>query len=110
MERAVAILQARAPDAESPFTSPERWALGALYEAYFALAWTTAARLLVSHAEVEDVVEDVFVRLPTTIRRYRPGNFAGWLRQVVQGAALMRLRAASRQREDALDGVLAFVA
>jgi RNA polymerase sigma-70 factor (ECF subfamily) len=103
IERAVAILQARDPGADPTFGSREQWALGTLYETYFALAWRTAARLLACRAEVEDVVEDVFVRLPATIRRYRPGNFAGWLREVVQCAALMRLRAASRQREDALD-------
>jgi RNA polymerase sigma-70 factor (ECF subfamily) len=104
VRQAIAILQAHASGPEQPFGDGERWALGTLYERYFGLAWTTAARLLASDAEVEDVVEDVFVRLPATLQRYRPGNFPAWLHRVVHSAALMRLRSNERQREDDLDG------
>jgi RNA polymerase sigma-70 factor (ECF subfamily) len=99
---AITILRAHGPGPDQDFGDRERTALGVLYQRYFNLAWTTAACLLASRADVEDVVEDVFVALPATLRRYQLGNFPAWLRQVVRNAALMRLRAASRQREDQL--------
>ena len=100
VEQAIVILQSYGPG--RVLGDRERWALGILYERYFGLAWATAVRLLACRAEVEDVVEDVFVRLVATLHRYQPGNFPGWLRQVAHTAALMRLRATSRQREDGL--------
>jgi RNA polymerase sigma-70 factor, ECF subfamily len=45
--------------------------------------------------DAEDVVSDVFARLPRALRSYRPGPapFAGWLVRVARNAALDHLRA-----------------
>ncbi len=61
----------------------------------------TAYRLLLSRADAEDVVHDLFVGLPAALRKYEErGRMEGWLKRIVVRLALSRLR---RRRHVALD-------
>jgi len=55
---------------------------------------TVAYRLLVSQADAEDVVHDLFVGLPEALRRYdERGSMDSWLKKIVVRLALSRIRA-----------------
>jgi len=59
-------------------------------------------RRLMSHsAEIEDVVHDVFCKLPWVIGQCRSG-LGGWLKQVTISTALMHLRKTRLRREEGL--------
>jgi RNA polymerase sigma factor (sigma-70 family) len=86
-----AVVRARLGEAE---------ALAALYHRHgqqlFGLAWWLTG----SHADAEDVVQDLFVGLPEALRRYEErGRLEAWLRAVVVRLVLMRKRAERRRRE-----------
>jgi len=62
-----------------------------------------AYRLLMSRADAEDVVHDLFVGLPEALRRYEErGSMESWLKRIVVRLALSRLRA---RRHVTLDAV-----
>jgi RNA polymerase sigma-70 factor, ECF subfamily len=75
-------------------------ALTALYERFGAQVYAIAARLLADAADAEDIVQEVFIRLPEALRSFDGrGDFGAWLRRVTTRTALMALRARSRRRE-----------
>ena len=78
-------------------------ALEILARRHFAYAFRVAARLLDDPAEAEDITQDVFLKLWTRPRLWRPGKarFTTWLYRVVSNAAIDRLR--QRRRHDPLD-------
>lgn len=79
-------------------------ALGALYRRHADEVVATAFRITGSHADAEDVLQDVFVGLPRALEGYREeGRFAAWLNRVAVRTALMRLRSMRRQREEPLE-------
>ena len=83
-------------------------ALALLYERRAHELLAVAFRLLQSRADAEDVVHDVFVGLPEALRRYQErGALGAWLRKVTARVALMRLRADSAHRTEALHGEIA---
>jgi len=74
-------------------SSGDRAALGLMYDRYATMLLGVAFRLLLSTAEAEDVVHDVFVGLPEALRRYEErGALVGWLKRVTVRVALSRLR------------------
>jgi RNA polymerase sigma-70 factor (ECF subfamily) len=76
---------------EARMGSPE--AVGRIYSAHAEALMRVAFRLTGSHAEAEDIVQDVFVGLPEALRRYtEQGQFAAWLKRITVRYALMRLR------------------
>ena len=78
-------------------------ALAALYRQFAGVAMAVAYRLLLSRADAEDVVHDLFLGLPEALRKYdERGALAAWLKRVTVRLALSRLRAPSR-REVALE-------
>ena len=78
----------------------ETRALTKLYDVYGNDVYAVALRLMGERQDAEDIVQDVFVRLPEAIRAYDArGAFGAWLRRVAARAALMSLRARSRRRE-----------
>jgi RNA polymerase sigma-70 factor (ECF subfamily) len=78
--------------------------LGALYDRYASAMLRVAWRLCASMSDAEDVVHDVFVRLPELLQRYEHRtSLKGWLLTVTARAALMHLRRTTRRREDSLD-------
>jgi RNA polymerase sigma-70 factor (ECF subfamily) len=79
-------------------------ALGVLYTRYADMVFGTALRMLGSRADAEDVLQDIFVGLPEALHGYEDrGRFAHWLKRVAIRAALMRLRARRRRREEPIE-------
>ncbi|MDB4884003.1 MAG: polymerase sigma factor, sigma-70 family [Gemmatimonadetes bacterium] len=95
----------------SALSRGERDALGPLYASHGALVFRTARRLTGNRADAEDVTQDVFVRLGSTIGGFvgTTEQFAGWLRRVAVRASLMRMRGGRRRREVDVQGVAALV-
>ena len=77
-------------------------ALAVLYRQFADAAMAVAYRLLLSRADAEDVVHDLFLGLPEALRKYdERGALGAWLKRVTVRLALSRLRSPSR-REVAL--------
>jgi RNA polymerase sigma-70 factor, ECF subfamily len=73
-------------------------ALRAIFDQYAADLHRLAARLLGSSDDADDVVQDVFVGLPTALARYTErGNLGPWLRRITARLALLRLRGDRRR-------------
>lgn len=90
----------------------EEQAFAALYARHAATAYAAAHRLLGSAADAEDVVQELFLPLPETLRGYDPtrGPLGGWLRRVAVRMALMRMRTVRRRRETDAGSVVALLA
>lgn len=72
-----------------------------LYRRHADALLAVAYRLLMSRADAEDVVHDLFVGLPEALRKYQErGRMESWLKRIVVRMALSRLR---RKRGVALD-------
>jgi RNA polymerase sigma-70 factor (ECF subfamily) len=83
-----------------------RAALAELYRAHGDAVYTLAYRITGTREEAEDVLQDIFIGLPRALRSYdERGQFGSWLRRVTVRTSVMRLRAASRRREQPLDEV-----
>jgi RNA polymerase sigma factor (sigma-70 family) len=79
-------------------------ALGTLYTRHADMVFGAAFRMLGSRADAEDVLQDIFVGLPEALQGYDDrGRFAHWLKRIAVRAALMRLRARQRRREEPID-------
>lgn len=85
-------------------------ALAACYYAHAGRLLQVLERFTNSRADAEDVVHDVFVKLPELVRRYdERGQFSGWITRLAIRAALMRGRRDRRMlqlddaRETAVD-------
>lgn len=79
-------------------------ALAACYYAHAGRLLQVLERFTNSRADAEDVVHDVFVKLPELVRRYdERGQFSGWITRLAIRAALMRSRRERRvlQLDDA---------
>jgi RNA polymerase sigma-70 factor (ECF subfamily) len=64
-----------------------------LYRRHADALLATAYRLLMSRADAEDVVHDLFVGLPAALRKYEErGIMESWLKRIVVRLALSRLR------------------
>jgi len=88
--------------------SGDHAAIGALYDRHASTLLAVAYRLLMSKADAEDVVHDVFVGLPEALRRYEErGTFVSWLKRVTVRVALGRLRREEVRAAQALDAGLA---
>ncbi len=87
-------------------------ALGELFESHGDLVFRTARRLTGSSADAEDVVQDLFVRLPHALEGFTGGvsSFAAWIRRVAVRQALMQLRAGRRRGEVSVDAIATLVA
>lgn len=89
----------------------DRDALAEVYAAYGPLVFRTARRLTGNRADAEDVTQDVFVKLASTVDGFvgRAEQFPGWIRRVAVRAALMRMRGGRRRREVDVSGVATLV-
>ncbi|WP_420632628.1 RNA polymerase sigma factor [Candidatus Palauibacter sp.] len=78
----------------------DRRALRVLYEEYSEQLFAVAYRLTESSAEAQDVLHDVFCRLPAAVQSFDGKRPLGpWLRAVTVRAALKHLRSPRRRRE-----------
>jgi RNA polymerase sigma factor (sigma-70 family) len=93
---AIGILRGFDPDAGIGLDPQQADALSRLYVGYSGLVLRVGRQLLGSHDQAEDVLQEVFAKLPWIIRHYRYGGFGGWIRQVATRLALMRLRSDAR--------------
>jgi RNA polymerase sigma-70 factor (ECF subfamily) len=101
--QAIHCLQGLGREAGRPLTRTEGEALGEIYRRYGGMLLGVAIRLLGTQADAEDVVHDVFCRLPWLLSQYRDGGFGGWLKQVTARTALMRIRRESRRRQEPMN-------
>ncbi len=91
------------PDLIAGLRAGKPEALAEVYRRHAGSLLAVACRLTGSSAEAEDVVHDLFVRLPEALVQYEErGQFTFWLRQCGVRMALMRLRAGRRRNEVAL--------
>ena len=89
--------------------SGDRDALSALYRLHASEMLALAARLTGSRSDAEDVVQDLFLRLPRALARYdERGRFLPWLKQLTVRTALVRLRSGRRRPETGLVEVESF--
>ena len=78
----------------------DREALRALYEEYSDMVFAVAYRLTDSSPDARDVLQDVFVYLPTALKSFDQRSSLGtWLRVVATRQALQLIRARQRRRE-----------
>lgn len=82
-------------------------ALETLFRRYATELLRLASGLMPTHADAEDVVQDVFVGLRLALRSYEErGTFRAWLRGVTVRSALAARRRKRARREGPLDNVL----
>lgn len=68
-------------------------AIADLYRRHARALLAVAYRLLMSRADAEDVVHDLFVGLPEALRKYdERGSMASWLKRIAVRLSLSRLR------------------
>ena len=85
-------------------TRRSRIALEDAYRRYAKGVYGIAYRLTGHSAEAEEVLQEVFVGLPESVRSYEGcGSLEGWLIRVAARMALARNRARDRRREASLD-------
>lgn len=78
-----------------------REALEKAYRRYAKPVFGVAYRLTGSATEAEEVLQDVFVGLPESVRSFEGrGSFEGWLTRVAARMALARNRTRKRRSED----------
>ncbi|WP_423926849.1 RNA polymerase sigma factor [Candidatus Palauibacter sp.] len=84
----------------------DRRALQLLYQEYSEELFAVAYRLTESSADARDVLHDVFLELPRTMRRFdRARPLRPWLCSVTMHAALEHLRSERRRREVSIDSI-----
>lgn len=75
-----------------------------MYDDHADVVYRVAYRFTGTAADAEDVLQDVFLGLPRALRTYEGrGSLEGWIRRVTIRTALMKVRAAKRKQEVALD-------
>jgi RNA polymerase sigma-70 factor (ECF subfamily) len=90
------------PDHLAALRRGERAALGRAYDCYAAPVHGLALRVLGHPDDAADVVQEVFLKLPRAVRRYRgEAPFGLWLRRLAANATVDQLR--QRRRLVALD-------
>lgn len=83
-------------------------ALEALFRRYSTELLRLVSGLISTHADAEDIVQDVFVGLRLALRGYEErGTFRAWLRGVTVRSALAARRRTGARRETPLDDTLA---
>ncbi|MCC6318752.1 MAG: sigma-70 family RNA polymerase sigma factor [Gemmatimonadaceae bacterium] len=101
LDHAVAVLQVM-NDPAGLLTTQEQRAVAMIFMSYRDMMHVAARRVLACPADAEDVVHEIFARLPQLIRGYRHRGLGGWLRRVAVTHALMVVR--RRRTHDALLG------
>ena len=79
-----------------------------MYEEHSGTVFAVAYRLTDSSPDANDVLQDVFVQLPTALKHFdRRSSLGTWLHIVATRAALKLVRARQRRREVPIDHRLA---
>lgn len=69
---------------------------------YADVVYTMAYRLTGDDEEARDLAQDVLLKLHRSLKRYRKGNFEGWLYRTTMNVFRDRIRKRKRRREQAL--------
>ena len=64
--------------------------------------YTVAYRLTGNHADAQDLVQDVLLRVRRGLETYRPGSLEGWLSRITTNAFLDEARRRQRRPQDPL--------
>src|SRR5688500_3371974 len=79
-------------------------ALDTLFDRHASAMLGLATQIIGSPADAEDVVQDLFVGLPTAARSYvEQGQFEPWLRRITVRLCLMSLRRDRNRRQVGLE-------
>jgi RNA polymerase sigma-70 factor (ECF subfamily) len=79
-------------------------ALEALYRAFEVPVYNLARRMCRTAEDAEDVLQETFLEVVRSIKRYRgDGSVWGWIRTVAASKALMRLRREKYRNADEYD-------
>ena len=71
-----------------------------IIERHQALIFGTAARMLASNSDVEDIAQQVFIRVWKSARRYVPrARFTTWLLKITRNLVFNELRRAKRRAQ-----------
>jgi RNA polymerase sigma factor (sigma-70 family) len=82
-------------------------ALEQLYRAFETPVYNLARRILRRPEEAEDVVQETFLEIVRSIRRYRgEGQLWAWVRRIAASKALMRIRRERVRAEEEFDETL----
>lgn len=102
INQAVAALRPLKTAATQTLTDRDASAMAVIYRNYASMLHHVATQIVGSRDDAEDVVHDVFCKLPWVIGQCRSGGLGGWLKQVTVTTALMHLRKTRLRREDGL--------
>lgn len=79
-------------------------ALESVFRAYETSVYNLARRICRNEEDAEDVLQETFLEVCRSIRKYRgEGSLWGWIRQVAVSKALMHLRRERRRATVSLD-------
>jgi RNA polymerase sigma-70 factor (ECF subfamily) len=79
-------------------------ALEGVYRAYQTSVYNLARRICRNEEDAEDVLQETFLEVCRSIRRFRgEGSLWGWIRQVTVSKALMHLRRERRRADQPFD-------
>jgi RNA polymerase sigma-70 factor (ECF subfamily) len=94
------------PPSAAPASETDVAMLARVFREHGQLVLDTAYRLTGSLSDAEDVLQDVFLGLPASLKRYEPRDaFEPWLRRVTVRVALMHLRRHRGRREIPFEAV-----
>jgi len=102
IDQAVAVLRPFGTAASRTLTERDANAVAVLYRSYASMMRSVATHIVGSRDDAEDVVHDVFCKLPQVVNQYRSGGMGGWLKQITVSTALMHLRKARLRRQQPL--------
>lgn len=80
-------------------------ALETLYQAYQGSVYTLGRRMCRTPEEAEEVLQETFLEVCRSIRRFRgsaPGSLSAWVRRIAANKALMRIRHEKYRETDEL--------
>lgn len=72
-----------------------------IMEEFSPLVFSMALGITQSEADAEDVLQEVFIRLPEALKSFRWGDFPAWLKKVATRQALMWMRTEARHQRNA---------
>jgi RNA polymerase sigma factor (sigma-70 family) len=80
-------------------------ALDTLFQMFGKVVYSSAYRIMLSAADADDILQDVFLGLAQAIGKYDArGSFEGWLRRVTVNTALMKLRSRRTRSQVSIAG------
>lgn len=74
-----------------------------LYKKYYAYATSVTLRFIPNREDAREIVNDVFVKVFTSLQEEIPDNFTGWLRRIAVHTAVDHYRANRTRKEMSAD-------